>query len=94
VGVSITPTESISVQLAFAAMPIVLTLDAALAARRITARELSKAIGMTEQNLSLMRTGKCRRIRFETLARICQALDCQPAELLRFQVGTEPTALR
>lgn len=75
-------------------MPIVLTLDAALAARRITARDLAKAIGMTEQNLSLMRTGKSRRIRFETLARICQVLHCQPGDLLRLQVGTEPTALR
>ncbi len=68
-------------------MPIVLTLDAALAARRITARDLAKAIGMTEQNLSLMRTGKSRRIRFETLARICQALHCQPAELIQFQAS-------
>jgi putative transcriptional regulator len=66
-------------------MPIRVTLDQVLAARKMTARDLAAEIGITEANLSLLRTGKVRGLRFRTLARICKALNCQPADLLRFE---------
>jgi len=71
-------------------MPIVVTLDVMLARRKMKARDLAGRIGITESNLSLLRTGKVRGIRFETLEKICAALDCQPADLLMFE-ETEAT---
>ncbi|MCB2108620.1 MAG: helix-turn-helix transcriptional regulator [Rhodobacteraceae bacterium] len=65
-------------------MPIRVTLDRMLAARGMRARELARLIDITEANLSLLRTGKVKGVRFETLALICKALDCQPADLLIF----------
>jgi putative transcriptional regulator len=59
-------------------MEIVVRLDVMLALRKMKARELAAEIGITEQNLSLLRTGKVKGVRFETLARICEVLDCQP----------------
>ncbi len=66
-------------------MPIIVTLDVMLARRKMKARDLAARIGITESNLSLLRTGKVRGIRFETLSKICEALDCQPADLLVFE---------
>lgn len=66
-------------------MPILVSLDVMLARRKMRGRELAERIGMTEQNLSLLRSGKVKGVRFETLARICAELDCQPADLLRFE---------
>lgn len=63
-------------------MEIVVRLDVMLARRKMRSRELAKIIGITEQNLSLLKSGKVKGIRFETLAAICQALDCQPGDLL------------
>jgi putative transcriptional regulator len=63
-------------------MEIVVRLDVMLALRKMKARELAAEIGITEQNLSLLRTGKVKGVRFETLARICEVLDCQPGDLL------------
>lgn len=72
-------------------MPIRVTLDVMLARRRMKAKDLAARIGITESNLSLLRTGKVRGIRFETLARICDVLDCQPGDLLENEGGgTEP----
>jgi len=72
-------------------MPIVVHLDVMLARRKMRARELAERIGITEQNVSLLRSGKVRGVRFETLARICEALDCQPGELLSWEPGEPAT---
>lgn len=66
-------------------MKIVLTLDVMLARRKMRSKELAERIGLSEQNLSLIRTGKVRGVRFETLAKICDVLDCQPGDLLEFE---------
>jgi putative transcriptional regulator len=65
-----------------AEMQIVVRLDVMLARRKMRSRELAEKIGITEQNLSLLKSGKVKGIRFETLAAICQALDCQPGDIL------------
>lgn len=65
-------------------MPIVVTLDVMLARRKMRGKVLAERIGMTEQNLSLLRSGKVKGVRFETLARICDALECQPADILSY----------
>jgi putative transcriptional regulator len=59
-------------------------LDAVLYARRMTLTELSERIGITLANLSILKTGKARAIRFSTLEAICEALECQPSDLLEF----------
>lgn len=71
-------------------MPIVVTLDVMLARRKMRGKELAERIGMTEQNLSLLRSGKVKGVRFETLARICAELDCQPGDLLTYEPDGEP----
>lgn len=63
---------------------IVVTLDAMLLRRRMSSTELADAIGITLANLSILKTGKARAIRFSTLDAICRALDCQPADILAF----------
>ena len=63
-------------------MQIVVRLDGMLARRKMRSRELAERIGITEANLSLLKSGKVKGIRFETLAAICAALDCQPGDLL------------
>lgn len=71
-------------------MPIIVRLDLMLARRKIRSRELAKHVGITEQNLSLLKGGRVRGIRFATLARICAYLECQPADLLEYVPGPEP----
>ncbi|MEZ6023556.1 MAG: helix-turn-helix transcriptional regulator [Hyphomonadaceae bacterium] len=68
-------------------MRIVVTLDVMLARRKMRAKELAERIGITEANLSLLRTGKVKGVRFETLAKICEALQCTPGELLEVAEG-------
>lgn len=63
-------------------MQIIVRLDVMLARRKMTSRDLAACIGITEQNLSLLKSGKVKGIRFETLAKICAELDCQPGDLL------------
>ncbi len=63
-------------------MQIVVRLDVMLARRKMTSRDLAERIGITQQNLSLLKSGKVKGVRFETLAKICAALDCQPGDLL------------
>lgn len=63
-------------------MEIVVRLDVMLALRKMKARDLATAVGISEQNISLLRTGKVKGIRFATLARICEVLDCQPGDIL------------
>ena len=65
-------------------MPIIVRLDDVLHSRRITLTELSERIGITLANLSVLKTGKARAIRFSTLDAICQALQCQPGDILEF----------
>ncbi len=70
-------------------MPIQVTLDVMLAKRKMRSRELAEAVGITEANLSLLKSGKVRGVRFDTLAAICQVLHCQPGELLSYLDGPE-----
>ncbi|MEN8815223.1 MAG: helix-turn-helix transcriptional regulator [Glaciecola sp.] len=65
-------------------MPIVVNLDVMLAKRKIRGKELAVEIGITEQNLSLLRTGKVKGVRFSTLEQICQVLECQPGDILEY----------
>jgi len=66
-------------------MPIVITIDAVLAARKLKAKQLAATIGVSETHLSLFRSGKVKGIRFSTLAKLCAALECQPGELLAYE---------
>ena len=66
-------------------MPIAVKLDDMLHDRRMTLTELADRVGMTLANLSILKTGKARAIRFSTLDAICEALSCQPGDLLRFE---------
>jgi putative transcriptional regulator len=70
-------------------MPVVVTLDAMLHERRMTLTELAAAVDLTVVNLSILKTGKARAIRFSTLEAICTALDCQPGDILRFEAEGE-----
>jgi putative transcriptional regulator len=65
-------------------MAIIVNLDVMLAKKKMRSKELAEAIGITEQNLSILKTGKARAIRFETLSSICNALGCQPGVILEF----------
>lgn len=65
-------------------MPILVTLDVMLARRKVKSYELARAVGITESNLSLLKSGKVKGVRFSTLAAICRYLDCQPGEILSY----------
>lgn len=65
-------------------MTIMINLDMMLAKRKVRSKELAEAIGITEQNLSILKTGKAKAIRFTTLSAICKFLNCQPGDLLTF----------
>ena len=69
-------------------MPITVRLDDVLNKRRMTLTELSERIDLTLANVSILKTGKARAIRFSTLEAICRELDCQPGELLRYDPGS------
>ncbi|NMJ40747.1 helix-turn-helix transcriptional regulator [Roseomonas sp. JC162] len=66
-------------------MPILVKLDVMMARRKMRGRDLAARIGITEQNLSLLKSGKVKGVRFETLERLCAALDCQPGDLLEYR---------
>ncbi len=66
-------------------MPIIVNLDVVLAQRKMSSKELAQAIGITEANLSLLKRGKVKGVRFETLAAICDYLECQPGDLLEYR---------
>jgi len=66
-------------------MPIVLRLDRVMADRKITLNELAERVGISNVNLSNIKTGKVKAVRFSTLAAICEVLDCQPGDILEFQ---------
>jgi len=65
-------------------MTVIVNLDVMLAKKKVRSKELAKNIGITEQNLSILKTGKAKAIRFSTLDAICRYLDCQPGDLLEF----------
>lgn len=66
-------------------MPILVRLDVMMAKRRVRSNVLARAIGITESNLSLLKAGHVRGVRFSTLEAICRYLDCQPGDLLEYQ---------
>ena len=68
-------------------MPIVVNLDVMLAKRKMRSRELAEIVGITEQNISLLKSGKVRGVRFDTLEAICTVLQCQPGDLLEYRPG-------
>ena len=72
-------------------MPILVTLDVMLARRKMSLSTLAETVGITLANLSILKSGKAKAVRFSTLAAICQALDCQPADLLEHR--SNPTDL-
>ena len=68
-------------------MPIVVELDVMLARRKVRSKELAEHIGITEANLSLLKQGKVKGVRFDTIEKICIFLDCQPGDLLVYRAG-------
>lgn len=71
-------------------MPIIVQLDIMLARRKLKSKDLAEQVGMTEANLSLLKQGKVKGVRFETLEKICEILQCQPGDLLVYE--SSPTA--
>lgn len=65
-------------------MPIIVNLDVIMARRKMSLNELSNIVGLTPANLSILKTGKAKAIRFSTLEAICKVLDCQPADILEY----------
>jgi len=70
-------------------MPIIINVDVMLAKRKMRSKELAEKIGITEQNLSVLKTGKAKAIRLSTLESICQALECQPGDVLEYVINLE-----
>lgn len=66
-------------------MAIIVNLDVMMAKRKISSGELAEKIGITQANLSILKTGKAKAIRFSTLQSICRVLDCQPADILEYR---------
>ena len=71
-------------------MAIILRLDVMLAERKVRSKELAEHVGITEANLSLLKQGKVKGVRFDTLEKICEYLRCQPGDLLRYDPEVEP----
>jgi len=65
-------------------MPIIVNIDVVLAKRKMQSRELAEKLGITQANLSILKTGKAKGVRFATLEAICKALDCQPGDILEY----------
>ncbi|MBO6220733.1 MAG: helix-turn-helix transcriptional regulator [Bacteroidales bacterium] len=70
-------------------MPIIVNVDVMLAKRKMTSSELAEKIGLSPVNLSILKTGKAKGVRFTTLDAICKALDCQPGDLLEYRPQAE-----
>lgn len=68
-------------------MPIIVNVDMMLARRKMRLNTLAEKVGITPQNLSVLKTGRAKAIRFSTLEQLCQALDCQPGDILSFESG-------
>lgn len=70
-------------------MPIIVNLDVMLARRKMSMTELSEKVGITMANLSILKNGHARAVRFGTLEKLCEVLDCQPGDILEYQKETE-----
>jgi len=75
-------------------MPIIVNLDVMMAKRKISLNELSERVDLTLSNLSILKTGKAKAIRFTTLEAICSALECQPGDILEFKENENKITLR
>jgi putative transcriptional regulator len=73
-------------------MPIIVNLDIMLAKRKMRSKELAERIGITDVNVSLLKSGRVKGVRFETLAKICEVLDCQPGDLLEYRLEDDGRA--
>jgi putative transcriptional regulator len=74
------------------AVRIIVNLDVMLARRKMRSKELAERIGITEQNVSLLKSGKVKGVRFDTLARICAVLECQPGDVLEYRADSADLA--
>ncbi len=72
-------------------MPIIVNVDVMLARRKMSSGELAEKVGISAANLSILKTGKAKAVRFSTLASLCKALDCQPGDILEYRPGEEET---
>lgn len=70
-------------------MAIVVNLDVMMAKRKISLGELADKVGITQANLSILKTGKAKAVRFSTLEALCEALDCQPSDILSYEKGEQ-----
>jgi putative transcriptional regulator len=70
-------------------MPVIVTLDEQLARRSMTGKQLAEAVGLSETQLSMFRSGKVRGVRFSTLSRMCSVLKCKPGDLLGYAAGDD-----
>jgi putative transcriptional regulator len=75
-------------------MPIIVNLDVMLARRKMRSKELAERIGISEQNVSLLKSGKVKGMRFDTLEKICAVLNCQPGDILEYRPGDDELAGR
>lgn len=71
---------------------IIVRLDVMLALRKMKSRELAQIVGITEANISLLKSGNVKAVRFSTLSAICEALDCQPGDLLEYKTVSDPAS--
>jgi putative transcriptional regulator len=73
-------------------MPIIVNVDVMLARRKMRLNTLAELVGITPQNLSVLKTGRAKAIRFSTLEKLCEVLECQPAEILSYEKSAETLA--
>ncbi len=73
-------------------MPIIVNLDVMLARRKMRSKELAERIGISEQNVSLLKSGKVKGMRFDTLEKVCAVLHCQPGDILEYRPGDDELA--
>ena len=70
-------------------MPIIVNVDVMMAKRKMSSGELAEKVGITQANLSILKTGKAKAVRFSTLSALCKALNCKPGDLLEYQPGDD-----
>ena len=70
-------------------MPIIVNVDVMLAKRKMSSGELAELVGITPANMSILKTGEAKAVRFSTLAALCKALECQPGDILEYQPGND-----
>lgn len=74
-------------------MPIIVNVDVMLAKRKMSSGELAEKVGITQANLSILKTGKAKAVRFSTLSALCKALNCQPGDILEYRPGPDDEEL-